>query len=96
MERYRRWQEKTRRERKQRLVEIRGGKCIVCGYNRCTGAMEFHHRDPAQKKFQLSKENLLKPWPIVLKEAEKCDLHCANCHRELEEILRGLLIPDDG
>lgn len=95
MERFRRYQERVRRERKQALVEMRGGNCVVCGYSKCINALEFHHRDPADKKFQLSKENLLKRWPVVLAEAEKCDLYCANCHRELEESLRALLGHDD-
>ncbi len=89
MERFRRYQEKERRERKTRLVELLGGQCLACGYRKCIAALEFHHRDPAQKSFPLSKENLLQKWPLVLAEAEKCDLYCANCHRELEEALRG-------
>ncbi len=90
MKRFRVYQERVRRERKQALVEIRGGNCVACGYSKCIAAMEFHHRDPADKKFQLSKENLLKRWPVVLAEAGKCDLYCCRCHRELEESLRTL------
>ena len=89
-ERFRRYQEKERRDRKAKLVERRGGQCIVCGYRKCIAALEFHHRDPARKAFPLSKENLLQRGPIVLAEAEKCDLYCANCHREWEEALRSL------
>lgn len=89
MERFRRYQEKERRKRKAELVELRGGSCLACGYCKCVAALEFHHRDPNQKHFPLSKENLLKKWPVVLAEAEKCDLYCANCHRELEDALRG-------
>ena len=88
-ERFRRYQEKERRERKAKLVELRGGSCLACGYSKCIAALEFHHRSPDQKHFPLSKENLLKKWPVVLAEAEKCDLYCANCHRELEDALRG-------
>lgn len=87
-EKYRRWQEKARRERKLRLVEQCGGKCNLCGYDRCVAALEFHHRDPTTKKFNLGKDNLLKAWGMVLAEAQKCDLLCANCHRELEERIR--------
>ena len=88
IEKFRLYQERVRRERKQALVEIRGGNCVTCGYSKCIAAMEFHHRDPADKKFQLSKANLLKRWPVVLAEAEKCDLYCSRCHRELEEEIR--------
>ena len=84
-EKYRRWQEKARRERKALLIAQCGGECAQCGYDRCIVALEFHHRDPATKKFNLGKDNLLKAWEIVQTEAQKCDLLCANCHRELEE-----------
>jgi hypothetical protein len=87
-EKYRRWQEKARRERKAKLIVLLGGKCSVCGYNRCADALEFHHRDPSTKLFPLGKDRLLKRWDLVLEEARKCDLLCANCHRELEERLR--------
>ena len=88
MERFRRYQERERRERKERLVEMLGGQCLICGYHKCVAALEFHHRDPVQKLFPLSKEYLLKPWTVILTEAEKCDLYCANCQRELEDALR--------
>ncbi|WP_395144410.1 hypothetical protein [Armatimonas sp.] len=87
-EKYRRWQEKARRARKALLIAQCGGKCALCGYNRCVAALEFHHRDSATKIFNLGKDNLLKAWNVVLEEAQKCDLLCANCHRELEEKLR--------
>ena len=87
-ERYRVWQEKARLERKRVLVDLCGGRCLHCGYNQCVAALEFHHCDPADKVFALSKGNLLRPWPVLLIEVEKCDLLCANCHRELEENLR--------
>ncbi len=70
------------------MVELRGGECRVCGYKKCIAALEFHHRDPKTKVFELSKSNLLRRWDVVLAEAEKCDLLCANCHREMEEKLR--------
>lgn len=89
-EKFRKYQERERRDRKERPVEMLGGCCSVCGYRKCIAALEFHHRDPEQKSFPLSKENLLKRWPVVLAESEKCVLYCANCHRELEELLRGL------
>jgi hypothetical protein len=87
-EKYRRWQEKARSQRKARLIQLLGGKCSVCGYSRCIAALEFHHRDPSTKLFSLGKDRLLKRWEVVLEEAQKCDLLCANCHRELEERLR--------
>ena len=86
-ERFWRYQSRERTDRKARLVELHGGKCLLCGYSKCVAALEFHHRDPKTKVFELSKSNLLRRWDVVLAEVEKCDLLCANCHRELEEEL---------
>jgi hypothetical protein len=74
------------RERKQALVNAKGGCCCKCGYNKCLAALEFHHRDRASKTFEVSARNILAlsqaDVPLLFKEAEKCDLLCANCHRE--------------
>ena len=73
----------TRQDKKQRLVDRFGGGCIPCGYSKCLAALEFHHKDPNQKKFRLSGSNLLKyKFEVLEKEAKKCVLLCANCHRE--------------
>jgi hypothetical protein len=73
-----------RRQRrfKELCVEYKGGKCIKCGYNRCITALEFHHRDPSEKDFALSKDSSLGFSTAVKQELDKCDILCANCHRE--------------
>src|SRR5579884_4504234 len=49
---FRKYQRKTRRERKRLLVKLLGGCCQICGYNRdCLSAYAFHHCDPASKAF---------------------------------------------
>jgi hypothetical protein len=74
------------REIKTKLVQIKGGKCQNCGYNRCLRALTFHHRNPKQKKFELGRGSLGgRSWSAVLAEATKCDLLCANCHAELHD-----------
>lgn len=66
---------------KHLLVEYKGGKCIECGYDKCEGALQFHHLDPKDKDFTLS---LIKPNTIPMeelyREVDKCMLLCANCH----------------
>jgi hypothetical protein len=42
--------------------------------------MQFHHRDPSTKSFQVSSGN--RSWARTLAEAEKCEMICANCHAE--------------
>ena len=80
--------DKLRRFRKRELVRLFGGKCIECNYDKCVEALEFHHRDPSAKKFQLSMTNLTRSWDVVLQEAVKCDLVCSRCHVEIYVGLR--------
>lgn len=73
-----------RTQRKAKLVELFGGKCETCGYNRCIAALHFHHKDPSTKSFMLNVNFLAtKSWDEVLEEADKCKLLCSNCHHEL-------------
>lgn len=65
------------------LIERAGGRCQRCGYRRYNGALCFHHRDPSQKQFKLSSLTVQRKLEAVLKEADKCDLLCANCHAEV-------------
>jgi len=74
-----RCQRRRRVERKQRLVDIRGGQCEDCGYAISIAALEFHHRDSSTKEFGLG--NFSGSWERLVAEATKCDLVCANCHR---------------
>ena len=72
---------KRRDALKKFAIEHLGGKCVKCGYYKCIRALEFHHLDPKQKDFAVSRAN--KSWERVKKEIEKCILVCANCHREI-------------
>ena len=74
----------TRKDKKQRLVSRFGGGCVLCGYSKCLAALEFHHKDPSQKKFRLSGNSVMRSkFEILVEEAKKCVLLCANCHREI-------------
>jgi hypothetical protein len=72
--------------RKSRCVEYKGGSCQGCGYNRCVQALQFHHRNPAEKDFAISEKN--QAWPVVKAELDKCALLCANCHAEVHAGIR--------
>lgn len=69
------------RKRKKQAIEYKGGKCELCGYSKCEGALEFHHSDPATKEFSLSAGKFTS-FSKFKKELDKCVLLCANCHRE--------------
>lgn len=73
---------KRLRSRKFEIAKTLGGKCSNCGYKTCLGALEFHHVLDNKEK---SISELLKGYAKqkTLKEAQKCILLCANCHREL-------------
>jgi len=70
------------RARKQECLDYLGGKCVICGYNKYQGALDFHHIDPAKKSFSLSKSKLSQ-LEILKPELDKCVILCSNCHREL-------------
>ena len=71
------------RRLKQEAVNYLGGKCQRCGYDKCQAAFDFHHRDPSEKEFALAQFKLTAFNEKIKKELDKCDLLCANCHREL-------------
>lgn len=76
-----------RRRNKKILIEYKGEKCEICGYNKCADAMEFHHLNPKEKSFSISDScsfglNKLKA------EVDKCILVCSNCHKEIHSKIR--------
>lgn len=73
------------RDTRDAAINLKGGKCQHCGYDRCNAALEFHHTDPTQKDpLGLRKTNL----ESLMREVDKCILLCSNCHREEHVRLR--------
>lgn len=71
-------------KRKLYLIELRGGKCEMCGYKKNISAIEFHHIDPTIKDSNLDMRKLSNSsMEFILSEFEKCLVLCANCHREI-------------
>lgn len=73
-----------RRRVKEILVAEAGGRCALCGYDRCVAAMHFHHREPDQKLFNIAARGLTRALDAARAEARKCVLLCSNCHAEVE------------
>jgi hypothetical protein len=64
----------------------------VCG-ERTPICLEFHHLDPAQKKFNVGR--IINSTPSVAtiqREIDKCIVLCANCHRKFHA---GLISEED-
>lgn len=77
-----------RRNTKKKLIEYKGGKCEICGYNKdCPSVYHFHHRDPLEKEFGISGKGNTKKLESLKREADKCQLLCSNCHAEVHELL---------
>ena len=70
--------------RKLELIQMMGGKCSRCGYDKNVAALEFHHENPEDKEFQLDARHLSNTtMDRILQEAKKCILVCSNCHKEI-------------
>ena len=85
-----RWRERT----KKRVIEAMGGKCVICGYDKCHKSLCLHHLDPSQKELSFGK-SFSNPtaWKTLVSELRKCVLVCANCHGEIHYGTTD--IPDD-
>lgn len=74
-----------RKRKKRELIEYKGGKCEICGYNKCDRALHFHHLNPKEKDFQISGKSL--NFEKLKNEVDKCILVCSNCHCEIHDNL---------
>ncbi len=69
--------------RKMKYIALLGGACSVCGYDKNLAALEFNHIDPATKSFGIDMRKLSNANEVILlEEIRKCNVLCANCHRE--------------
>lgn len=74
---------KKRRKKVRNLaISHKGGKCQVCGYDKCVDALEFHHLIKDNKSFGISAKGYTRAWKAITLELDKCVMLCANCHRE--------------
>lgn len=74
---------RRRNKLKQLAIEYKGGSCELCGYDKCVGALTFHHLDPNEKDFGISKSGHTRSWARLKVELDKCAMLCANCHAEV-------------
>lgn len=92
-EKYSRVVRVQRMERKKQLLRMMGGRCCLCGYSKSAAALDFdhiggetHRGNPNQHKRRtvshLLAMNSVSAWRLAVEEAKKCQILCANCHRE--------------
>lgn len=66
------------------LAKAFGGKCCICGYDKCISALDYHHIVSEEKDAAVSRG--MKngwAWSRIINEAKKCTIICCRCHREL-------------
>ncbi len=83
-------QEEHRQENRRRFAEYMKDKfCVDCGEddNRC---LEHDHVS-GEKKFEIGRAigGSTRSWKAIMKEALKCEVRCANCHRKKTGAERG-------
>jgi hypothetical protein len=77
------WKHSKNRRTKFLAVKYKGGKCEICGYDKNPMAMDFHHVNSTEKKYNIAQIRH-RTWNFLKHEIDKCLLLCALCHRELE------------
>jgi 5-methylcytosine-specific restriction endonuclease McrA len=75
--------DKRRKALRTKALEYKGSQCALCGYSKCSDALEFHHLEPNKKDFGISNKGYTRSWTKVKEELDKCILVCSNCHREV-------------
>lgn len=83
------------RTHKTYIVNLMGGCCSICGYNKNYAALEFHHKDPGDKEFEPKSLMRNKDINSIIKETSKCFLVCKNCHTEIHYPKSSILPKND-
>jgi hypothetical protein len=64
------------------INKIKSVPCAGCGKSFPPYIMDFDHRDPSGKRYEINYlVNKDFSWPSVLEEISKCDVVCVCCHR---------------
>lgn len=74
---------RRRTERHAELDRIKNVPCVDCNKIFSPYIMDFDHRDPSEKLYEISYliNKSTAPWSRILEEIKKCDIICVNCHR---------------
>ena len=71
-------------EKQQRFDTVNsfGGKCSICGYDKCRAALHFHHLDKSEKYKWNVKGDKGSSLREIKAHPERFQLLCSNCHIE--------------
>ncbi len=70
-------------KRREWLVNIKSEKgCMLC-LEKHPACITFHHRDPKEKSFELSRGIEKYSMEKIQAEMDKCDMLCFNCHAKV-------------
>lgn len=68
--------------RRDKIIQLKiemGGKCCECGYDANYASLDFHHKEPKTKLFNVNSSAQCTIQQLK-EEATKCILLCRNCH----------------
>jgi hypothetical protein len=68
-------------KRRELVRQIKSRACADCGIQYPFYVMDFDHREGETKEYELNRIDRMTT-RAILREIEKCDVVCANCHRE--------------
>ncbi len=75
------------RNKKILLEYVNNIKCEKCGYDKCSGSLDFHHIEPKNKIITISRLLLDSGISDIKRDLEeelqKCIVLCKNCHMDL-------------
>jgi 5-methylcytosine-specific restriction endonuclease McrA len=75
---------KRRRDAVRRIIrEAKDRECADCGVRYPFYVMDFDHRVAAEKRINIGRDAMRGRCSLddLMKEIDKCDVLCANCHR---------------
>ena len=76
---------KHRHTMKDKIFEYKKRvSCEICGYNKSTWALEYHHLESETKDFNPATLSNMS-YETATKELDKCIVICSNCRWELHE-----------
>lgn len=72
---------RAKKQRREYLRQVKSRPCADCGVQYPYYVMDFDHREGEEKIFEMNRVNYV-TMRTIKQEIEKCDVVCANCHRE--------------